>query len=160
MCLIGFCQTGYWLIGILFYNINGQKSDLLGSFTWSPDNMTTIGTLSKVVLIVTWMRCIYFTKCNLVLKQEDLIARVVLILSEIMELHCIILMNIFLNLFSNLKIWFNDVSNSFLGSQSAKRAKLGTVASTHLDASVESFAKYIKEHFIPEVRGKYMSKSW
>ncbi|XP_053396479.1 centrosomal protein of 162 kDa-like isoform X2 [Mercenaria mercenaria] len=38
------------------------------------------------------------------------------------------------------------------GSQSAKRAKLGSVASSQLDASVESFAKYIKEHFIPEAK--------
>jgi len=43
------------------------------------------------------------------------------------------------------------------GSQSSKQAKLGTLASTQLDASVESFAKYIKDHFagqpfaVPEV---------
>ena len=50
-----------------------------------------------------------------------------------------------------------DCFLSLLGNQSAKQAKLGTVATSQLHASVESFAQYIKDHFsskagnVPEV---------
>ncbi|XP_052811094.1 centrosomal protein of 162 kDa-like isoform X2 [Mya arenaria] len=57
------------------------------------------------------------------------------------------------------KLWSpaEIAKNKIIGSQSSRQVKLGTMAATQLDASVESFAKYIKDHFagMPAPQVKY-----